>query len=98
MKLVPKEIEAILPAPNSQENVPDPVALVKSFDGVLVLVCELVSVVVAVGVLRMKSSGRGALQSAVSASALQSAVYSSAWVGSLEPGQHPRCSHSRRGP
>ena len=32
MKLAPKEIEAILPLPYSQENVPDPVAVVKFFD------------------------------------------------------------------
>ncbi len=86
MRLVPKEIEATLPPLYSQENGLDWVAVVKFFDWALVSVCELVSVVVAVGVLRMKSSGRGALQSAVSASA---------WACRLEPGQHPRCSHSR---
>jgi len=32
MKLIPKEIEAILPPLYSQENVSDPVALVKLFD------------------------------------------------------------------
>jgi hypothetical protein len=32
MKLVPKEIEATLPPLYSQENVPDPVAVVKFFD------------------------------------------------------------------
>jgi hypothetical protein len=60
MELIPKDIEATLPPLYSQENVPDPVAVVKFFDGVLVSVCVLVSVGVVVGVLRMQSSGRGA--------------------------------------
>jgi hypothetical protein len=32
MELIPKEIEAILPPLYSQENVPDPVAVIKFFD------------------------------------------------------------------
>jgi hypothetical protein len=32
MELIPKEVEALLPSLYSQENVPDPVAVVKFFD------------------------------------------------------------------
>jgi hypothetical protein len=39
MELIPKEIEAILPSLYSQENVPDPVAVIKLFDPVAATPC-----------------------------------------------------------